>query len=263
MTGREVLLVPHTGRKSNLESSALAAELLDAAGIGVRVLAPENTPALANHPTLSRFSRFPHSKASADHVELVLVLGGDGTFLRAADLAHAVDLPVLGINLGHVGFLAEWESDSLEEAIRRVINATLEVDGRPVSTFGCDGVLVSTPTGSTAYAFSAGGPVLWPELDAILVVPNNAHALFAKPLVVSPHSQVAVESHVTSSPAVAVMDGFRSIQMPPGSRVEVVRGERPVRWVRLDHSTFTDRLVTKFRLPCAGWRGPGTSSESN
>lgn len=307
MTGREVLLVPHTGRKSNLESSALAAELLDAAGIGVRVLAPENTPALANHPTLSRFSRFPHSKVSADHVELVLVLGGDGTFLRAADLAHAVDLPVLGINLGHVGFLAEWESDSLEEAIRRVINrdyhiedrmtldivvrdrslditgrgwalnelsvenldrrgvldATLEVDGRPVSTFGCDGVLVSTPTGSTAYAFSAGGPVLWPELDAILVVPNNAHALFAKPLVVSPHSQVAVESHVTSSPAVAVMDGFRSIQMPPGSRVEVVRGERPVRWVRLDHSTFTDRLVTKFRLPVAGWRGPGTSSESN
>ena len=307
MTGREVLLVPHTGRKSNLESSALAAELLDAAGIGVRVLAPENTPALANHPTLSRFSRFPHSKASADHVELVLVLGGDGTFLRAADLAHAVDLPVLGINLGHVGFLAEWESDSLEEAIRRVINrdyhiedrmtldivvrdrslditgrgwalnelsvenldrrgvldATLEVDGRPVSTFGCDGVLVSTPTGSTAYAFSAGGPVLWPELDEILVVPNNAHALFAKPLVVSPHSQVAVESHVTSSPAVAVMDGFRSIQMPPGSRVEVVRGERPVRWVRLDHSTFTDRLVTKFRLPVAGWRGPGTSSESN
>ena len=112
-------------------------------------------------------------------------------------------------------------------------------------------------------AFSAGGPVLWPELDAILVVPNNAHALFAKPLVVSPHSQVAVESHVTSSPAVAVMDGFRSIQMPPGSRVEVVRGERPVRWVRLDHSTFTDRLVTKFRLPVAGWRGPGTSSESN
>ena len=105
--------------------------------------------------------------------------------------------------------------------------------------------------------------MLWPELDAILVVPNNAHALFAKPLVVSPHSQVAVESHATSSPAVAVMDGFRSIQMPPGSRVEVVRGERPVRWVRLDHSTFTDRLVTKFRLPVAGWRGPGTSSESN
>ena len=153
---------------------------------------------------------------------------------------------------------------SVENLDRRgVLDATLEIDGRPVSTFGCDGVLVSTPTGSTAYAFSAGGPVLWPELDAILVVPNNAHALFAKPLVVSPHSQVAVESHVTSSPAVAVMDGFRSIQMPPGSRVEVVRGERPVRWVRLDHSTFTDRLVTKFRLPVAGWRGPGTSSESN
>lgn len=299
-TRREVLLVPHMGRKANVESAALAAELLDAAGIGVRVLEPEDKSALISHPTLSRFPRFPHEPESAEGVDLVLVLGGDGTFLRAADLAHAVDLPVLGINLGHVGFLAEWESDSLEEAIRRVINrdyhvedrmtldivvrdpdsvevgrgwalnelsvenlnrsgvldATLEVDGRPVSTFGCDGVLISTPTGSTAYAFSAGGPVLWPELDAILVVPNNAHALFARPLVVSPSSQVAVESHRSSSKAVAVMDGFRSIYMPPGSRVEVVRGRRPVRWVRLDHSTFTDRLVTKFRLPVAGWRGP-------
>jgi len=228
------------------------------------------------------------------------VLGGDGTFLRGADLAHQADLPVLGINLGHVGFLAEWESDSLDEAILRVIagdydiedrmtldvvvrdenrrvlstgwalnevsventnrrgvlDAILEVDARPVSSFGCDGVLVSTPTGSTAYAFSAGGPVVWPELDAMVVVPNNAHALFAKPLIVSPHSQVAVESLSDASAAIAIMDGFRTADMPPGSRIEVCRGKRPVRWVRLDHTPFTDRLVTKFRLPVTGWRGP-------
>ncbi|MDO4686108.1 MAG: NAD kinase [Corynebacterium sp.] len=300
MTPREVLLVPHTGRRSNVDSAARAAELLDEAGIKVRVLVYRDACSVAEHPVLGRFDLYRHSHKAAIGAELVLVLGGDGTFLRAADVARQVDAPVLGINLGHVGFLAEWESDSLEEAIQRVIrcdyrvedrmtvevrvidskkrelgtgwalnevsvenqdrsgvlDATLEVDARPVSTFGCDGVLISTPTGSTAYAFSAGGPVLWPELDAILVVPNNAHALFARPLVVSPHSTVAVESKMSSNSAEVVMDGFRKIPMPPGSRVEVVRGRRPVRWVRLDTLTFTDRLVTKFRLPVEGWRGP-------
>lgn len=298
---REILLVPHTGRSSNIESAARTAELLVAAGIQVRVLMPADEVPVAENPVLASLNRFPHSPAAAEGVELVLVLGGDGTFLRAADLARSVDVPVLGINLGHVGFLAEWEAESLDEAIQRVIDrdyrvedrmtidvtvrdqghevigrgwalnevsvenlnrrgvldAILEVDSRPVSSFGCDGVLISTPTGSTAYAFSAGGPVLWPELDAILVVPNNAHALFTKPLVVSPRSTVAVESNPDASPAMAVMDGFRPIPLPPGSRVEVVRGARPVRWVRLDESTFTDRLVTKFRLPVEGWRGPG------
>lgn len=297
---RAVLLVAHTGRRANLESAGKAAVLLDAAGIAVRVLDSGHPGVLEQDPVLSRFQRVEHEPSATDGVELVLVLGGDGTFLRGADLAHQADLPVLGINLGHVGFLAEWESDSLDEAILRVIagdydiedrmtldvvvrdenrrvlstgwalnevsventnrrgvlDAILEVDARPVSSFGCDGVLVSTPTGSTAYAFSAGGPVVWPELDAMVVVPNNAHALFAKPLIVSPHSQVAVESLSDASTAIAIMDGFRTADMPPGSRIEVCRGKRPVRWVRLDHTPFTDRLVTKFRLPVTGWRGP-------
>ena len=297
---RAVLLVAHTGRRANLESAGKAAVLLDAAGIAVRVLDSGHPGVLEQDPVLSRFQRVEHEASATDGVELVLVLGGDGTFLRGADLAHQADLPVLGINLGHVGFLAEWESDSLDEAILRVIagdydiedrmtldvvvrdenrrvlwtgwalnevsventnrrgvlDAILEVDARPVSSFGCDGVLVSTPTGSTAYAFSAGGPVVWPELDAMVVVPNNAHALFAKPLIVSPHSQVAVESLSDASAAIAIMDGFRTADMPPGSRIEVCRGKRPVRWVRLDHTPFTDRLVTKFRLPVTGWRGP-------
>lgn len=301
---REVLLVPHTGRSSNVVAAERTAELLTTAGITVRVLVHQDGRPLEGSPILSGLKRVTHNKDAAEGCELVLVLGGDGTFLRAADLARAVDLPVLGINLGHVGFLAEWEAESLDEAIYRVIDrdyrvedrmtvdvrvldndlevigrgwalnevsvenlnrrgvldAILEVDGRPVSSFGCDGVLISTPTGSTAYAFSAGGPVLWPELDAILVVPNNAHALFTKPLVVSPHSTVAVESNPDASPAMAVMDGFRPIPMPPGSRVEAVRGIRPVRWVRLDDSTFTDRLVHKLRLPVAGWRGPRTKT---
>ncbi|MHD0044448.1 NAD kinase [Corynebacterium diphtheriae] len=297
---RRVLLVPHTGRPQNVASAALAAELLDDSGVGVRVLVPAEDTTVATHPVLGQFERVSHSPQATQSVDLVLVLGGDGTFLRAADLAHGADLPVLGINLGHVGFLAEWEKDSLDEAVRRVtkgsfrieermtldvsvydsngtaigrgwalnevsiensnrsgvLDATLEIDSRPVSSFGCDGIIVSTPTGSTAYAFSAGGPVLWPELDAILVVPNNAHALFTKPLVVSPRSSMAVESHPSAFPATAVMDGFRSISVPPGARVEVKRGSRSIKWVRLDDIPFTDRLVTKLRLPVEGWRGP-------
>ncbi|MDD7581748.1 NAD kinase [Corynebacterium sp. 32222D000AT] len=289
---REILLVPHAGRSTNLAATDRAAQLLDEAGIVVRVCAPAEI--------LPDFPHVQHTAAAAEGCELVLVLGGDGTFLRAADMARAVDVPVLGINLGHVGFLAEWEAESLDKAIERVVarqyriedrmtidvtvtgpddeligrswalnevsmenlnrsgvlDAILEVDARPVMAFGCDGVLISTPTGSTAYAFSAGGPVLWPELDAILVVPNNAHALFTKPLVVSPKSTVAVESASETSAALVNMDGFREIAMPPGSRVEVVRGERPVRWVRLDDHPFTDRLVSKLRLPVEGWRGP-------
>lgn len=289
---REILLVPHAGRSTNLAATDRAAQLLDEAGIVVRVCAPAEI--------LPDFPHVQHTAAAAEGCELVLVLGGDGTFLRAADMARAVDVPVLGINLGHVGFLAEWEAESLDKAIERVVSrhyriedrmtidvtvtgpddeligrswalnevsmenlnrsgvldAILEVDARPVMAFGCDGVLISTPTGSTAYAFSAGGPVLWPELDAILVVPNNAHALFTKPLVVSPKSTVAVESASETSAALVNMDGFREIAMPPGSRVEVVRGEHPVRWVRLDDHPFTDRLVSKLRLPVEGWRGP-------
>lgn len=297
---REVLLVAHTGVHENLGLAAEAASRLKDGGIDVRVMATADPAPVARHEVLGRFKRYGHTREAAAGVELVLVLGGDGTFLRAADIAHSADVPVLGVNMGHIGFLAEWEQESLQEAIDRVIDkdyrvedrmtlsitvrdgdgrvlgtgwalnecsvenlnrqgvldTILEIDSRPVSSFGCDGVLVSTPTGSTAYAFSAGGPVLWPELDAILVVPSNAHALFSRPLVVSPNSSVAVETNPMTSPATAVMDGFRQIHMPPGARVEIRRGPQPVRWVRLDSAPFTDRLVHKFRLPVTGWRGP-------
>ncbi|EEI16615.1 NAD kinase [Corynebacterium lipophiloflavum] len=303
MTGiieRTILLVPHTYRAGNISAAARAAELLSQAGIEVRLLDQGRMGPVDEEPALQELDRAEDGPEAAAGCELVLVLGGDGTFLRAANYAHEQDVPVLGINLGHVGFLAEWEQESLDEAIGRVIDRTyriedrmtidvvvtgadnneigkgwalneasienvnrtrvmdaiLEVDYRPVSSFGCDGVLISTPTGSTAYAFAAGGPVLWPEVEALLVVPNNAHALFTKPLVVSPRSMVAVESEARTGEANVVLDGFRTIEMPPGSRVEAVRGRRPVRWVRLDEHPFTDRLVHKFQLPVSGWRGP-------
>jgi NAD+ kinase len=146
---------------------------------------------------------------------------------------------------------------SVEKSTReKILEVVLEVDGRPVSGFGCDGVLCATPTGSTAYAFSAGGPVVWPSVQALLLVPSNAHALFARPLVVSPESAVALELVADGHPAVLCCDGRRTFELPPGARVEVVRGAIPVRLVRLGTQPFTDRLVRKFSLPVQGWRGP-------
>ncbi|MGH3532524.1 MAG: NAD kinase, partial [Mycobacterium sp.] len=235
---------------------------------------------------------------AADGCELVMVLGGDGTFLRAAELARNACIPVLGVNLGRIGLLAEAEAEAIDSVLEHVVarsyrvedrltldvavrvkgevvdrgwalndaslekgprlgvlGVVVEVDGRPVSTFGCDGVLVSTPTGSTAYAFSAGGPVLWPNLEAILVVPNNAHALFARPMVTSPAAAIAIEVEAGGHDALVFCDGRREMLVPAGGRLEVTRCDTAVRWARLDSAPFTDRLVRKFRLPVAGWRG--------
>jgi NAD+ kinase len=238
----------------------------------------------------------PHDHP-AEGAELVLVLGGDGTLLRAAEIARPAGVPVLGVNLGRVGFLTEADSDALEDTVHRVVDrdytvgdrmtidvtvtldgepvaetwalneasvekssrervldALIEVDGRPVSSFGCDGVLCATPTGSTAYAFSAGGPIIWPDVEALLVVPSNAHAMFARPLVVSRDSVITVGIDPDGSPAVLTCDGLRHIALPKGARVRVVSGRVPVRLARLRSGPFTDRLVHKFSLPVKSWR---------
>ena len=143
----------------------------------------------------------------------------------------------------------------------RILEVVLEVDGRPVTAFGCDGVICATPTGSTAHAFSAGGPLVWPQVEALLLVPSNAHALFARPMVISPDSEVAIEVDPSGPAAVLDCDGRRTVALPPGARVEVARGAMPVRMVRLDGQPFADRLVRKFNLPVRGWRGAPQSGD--
>jgi NAD+ kinase len=298
---REVLVVLHTGRETNRRTAAGVARRLAAADVRMRVLAEEwaQVKDLADDLPPGLAPRVVDARPGcAEGAEVVLVLGGDGTLLRAAEMARPVGVALLGVNLGHVGFLAEVEEESLGAALDAVVDGSydveermtldavarrngdvlartwalneagvekrnrgqilevvLEVDGRPVSTFGCDGVLCATPTGSTAYAFSAGGPVVWPQVEALLVVPSNAHALFARPMVVSPHSQVAIEVDPKGSPALLDCDGRRTVELPPGARVELCRGAEPVRMVRLDGQPFADRLVRKFDLPVRGWRG--------
>lgn len=308
--GRTILLVAHTGRSAALRVARVVVARLASAGISIRVLQPE-----AADLGFDASAAVPVSAAAAAGTEMVLVVGGDGTLLRAAELARPAGVPMLGVNLGHVGFLAEAEPEDLPAAVdslvarkyeveermtidvtvrlngeklaftwalneatvekaarERMLDLVTEVDGRPLSRWGCDGVVFGTPTGSTAYAFSAGGPVLWPEVEALLLVPICAHALFAGPMVVSPRSVLAAEVIGTAggqsetTGAVLWCDGRRKVELPPGSRVEVKRGSSPVLLARLPVRTgaqvrigapFTDRLVAKFGLPVAGWRGQG------
>lgn len=299
---RRVLLLAHTGRPEAHAVARSFVSSLTGHGLLVRLLADEARelgfgPGQSDVPV-----EYVDGEDDAGHgCELAVVIGGDGTILRAAEITHASGTPVLGVNLGHVGFLAEAEVDDVESTIRaivdrryatddrftldvtvhqdgelvtrtfalneasvekaareRMLEVVLEIDGRPLSRWGCDGVVCATPTGSTAYSFSAGGPVVWPGVEAVCVVPLSAHALFARPLVVAPTSVVAVEV-LTRSDGAGVLwcDGRRTVELPPGARIEVRRGTTPVRLVRLHEAPFTDRLVAKFDLPVEGWRGAG------
>lgn len=248
-----------------------------------------------------------HPEVEPD-IELAVVFGGDGSILRAAEWALPREIALLGVNLGHVGFLAEldpsqigtlvdhvvhrtyeveerlalkvsvadaageqfWESFavnevSVEKAAReRMLEILATIDSRPISQWGCDGVLVATPTGSTAYAFSAGGPVMWPDVESIIVVPLSAHALFARPMVIAPQAVVQLEV-VPDLPSPAVMwcDGRRTVDLEPGSVITVTRDPRPLRLARLSEQPFADRLVRKFGLRVRGWRGPGEAGKEH
>jgi NAD+ kinase len=294
---RRILLLAHTGREDAREVACEVVSALVAHGLLVRML--EDEAKELDLPDPSRVEMVTPDDAGPTECELVLVIGGDGTILRAAELTHGTTTPLLGVNLGHVGFLAEAESEDVERMIelivqrrytseerltldvdiyrdkelvestwalneasvekaarQRMLEVIVEVDGRPLSRFGCDGVVCATPTGSTAYNFSAGGPIVWPGVEALLMVPISAHALFARPMVVAPSSVLAVEVLAqTEGAGVLWCDGRRTVELPPGARIEVRRGSTPIRLVRLHAAPFTDRLVAKFGLPVEGWRG--------
>ena len=233
--------------------------------------------------------------ADLPEIEAAVVLGGDGTMLRAAEVAQERDIPLLGVNLGHVGFLSEVERSKISDVIQAVIDKSyvidpritlgysversgkivatgwalnevtverekatmvelfLEIDNRPISRWGCDGLICSTPTGSTAYAFSAGGPILWPEVDALVVLPISAHALFSRPLVISPTSKIVLG--IESAQALLSADALRKFPLIAKDKVFVTKNDGIIKLAHLKNTSFSDRLVAKFKLPVEGWRG--------
>lgn len=317
---KSILVITHTGRAETVQSARMVIAQLRDAGIHVLVTTTDlvdlggDLDVVTVEPARTNFSYdgvevntisddvsdFEHRLISHPHApDLAIVIGGDGTILRAAQMVRHARVPLLGVNFGHVGFLAETERENVEDVVRhvvageyrveerlalqvqlsvadrvmattwalnevsvekrdrqRLVELVTEVDGRPVSTIGADGVVLATPTGSTAYAFSAGGPVVWPEVEALLMVPISAHALFSRPLVTTPNAVLAVEVIAPENGAVAWCDGRRYLDVPQGGRIEVQRSDVPVLLARLHSGPFTDRLVAKFRLPVDGWRGP-------
>lgn len=292
---RTILLIVHSGREEATRVAADFAADIHKSGINIRILEADRAALEAAGLTDAEVVSATHA---AEGCELAVVFGGDGTILRSAEICHHTNTPLLGVNLGHVGFLAEADVEDIHHVVKGVVDRTyqveerltldvevtvggqvvatnwalneasvekaarermlelvVEIDNRPVSRWGCDGVVCATPTGSTAYNFSAGGPIVWPEVEALLMVPISAHALFARPLVVSPASTLAIEVVGEAASGVLWCDGRRASELPPGARVEVRRGARPVHLARLQNAPFADRLVRKFDLPVGGWRG--------
>lgn len=289
---RRVFVVPHINRPNAHSVSREAVIGLQEAGIEVRMHGSDADR--CGVPGVVVVSE----QEGVRGCEVIVVFGGDGTILRAAELARGTKVPLLGVNLGHMGFLAESEPEelpavlsavvernysvehrmalecsvvspdgtrvagwalndvSIEKSSReRMIEVVLAVDDQPISEWGCDGVVCATPTGSTAYAWSAGGPVVWPDVEALVVVPISAHALFSRPLVIGPTCEVDIELTVDSPGAIAWCDGRRLLEVAPGSRVEVRRSAEAVDLARVHRGRFSDRLVGKFALPVTGWRG--------
>ena len=279
---KRILLVVHPTRPAAAKFGNLLAEKLLAKTFEV----------LANYPDLIAGSK---KIDQVNNVDCVIVLGGDGTILRAAEIVRGFDVPIIGINLGNVGFLAEIAQPSVDEIVSalesesihreprlvlkyevfrngRVITSGwalnevtversaiamlelfVQIDGRPLSKWGCDGVICATPTGSTAYAFSAGGPVVWPEVSALVLLPLAAHALFSRPMVVSPECEVVID--VLSESAQLSADGLRQSDLQCGDRIVLTKDENKIQLAYINEGNFTDRLVAKFKLPIEGWRG--------
>ena len=281
---RNLLLVCNPSRVEAVETATQLAADFAQAGFEVFTIS-EVSIAGVTHSTLD----------ALPELEVGVVLGGDGTMLRAAEVTRKHQIPLLGVNLGHVGFLAEVEKAALKTIVKAITEKTyvldtrmtlkysvfregkevadgwalnevtvereyatmvelfLEIDGRPISKWGCDGLICSTPTGSTAYAFSAGGPVVWPEVDALVVLPISAHALFSRTLVISTQSQIVVR--IDSSQAVLSADSLRNLNLQQGDRVHISKDAGVVQLAHLTNTLFSDRLVAKFKLPVEGWRG--------
>lgn len=296
MTERNFLLLAHTGRPASILAAAKVAQELTQRGASPVALDSQ-------HPAITAESSIPIKQLGRDvstaEIELAICLGGDGTILKAAEILRGAEAPILGVNMGHIGFLAELEAEDLDATIARVIardysvdqrmalDVDVELDGKtvfstwalneasveklsrekmievivavddePISSFGCDGVLVATPTGSTAYSFSAGGPVVWPDVEALVVVPLSAHALFSRPLVIAPNSTMTIRLvERNGASGILCCDGRRTHTLAPGSRIIARRSGTPVRLARAHSGPFSERLVKKFSLPTEGWRG--------
>ena len=288
---RRVLLLTHTGRAEAHEVARAFCKALTGHGLVVRLLAAEAAELGLDTAHFDPALEIVDDEGDAGHdCELALVIGGDGTILRAAEITHSSGTPLLGVNLGHVGFLAEAEYDDVESTIdaivqrrytaedrltvdvsvrrdgelvtstfalneasvekaarERMIELVVEIDGRPLSRWGCDGVVCATPTGSTAYNLSARGPIMSPLLRAIVVTPVSPHSLFAHSFVLGPDESLEVEV-LDGRPAALVLDGRDLGPLAGGDTVACRAADHDARFVTFGERDFHQILKAKFGL---------------
>jgi NAD+ kinase len=262
---------------------------------GLTRLAPELGLDLEFEPELHEVARTGNLLRDPSSIDALMTLGGDGTLLRGARLVDGAAVPILGVNLGRLGFLTTCSGQDFADAVRalasndfvaesrmvlsaaaidgngsrrqewralndfvvhkggfaRVVRLGLSVDGESIGTYAADGVIVSTPTGSTAYSLSAGGPVVVPTVESILLTPISAHALGVRPLVVSPDSEITIDTTPSSETLMVTVDGQVGTALIPGEKLVVRRDAKPVLIVRLPGNNFFERMRAKL-----GWGGP-------
>lgn len=293
----KVGLVVHAGRDASLAAAGEAARLLRGHGVEVAVTGgmPDVEDPDADAATDQRLASIAPRVDGEDFapgLDLALSFGGDGTFLRAAHQCRDAGVPVLGVNLGRLGFLAEVEVDDLGPAIRAVARgeysleerSTLEVeafdaggglvhrdwalnevsvektarqrlllmdvhvDGTLFAKVPADALVIATPTGSTAYALSAGGPIVSPGVAATLVVPVAPHSLFDRTLVAGPHEEIRVELVEDQAPALVSCDGRPPAVIAAGGSVTAQGGATPVLLARVGLLDFSTLVRRKFGL---------------
>lgn len=262
---------------------------------GLLRLAPELGLRLRFEPEMHEVAQDGEILCDPGDVDALITLGGDGTLLRGARWLDGRAAPILGVNLGRVGFLTTCGTSEIGQAVRslasntyvaeprmalhgvaldgngenrlewralndfvvhkggfaRVVRLGLSVDGDSIGTYAADGVIVSTPTGSTAYSLSAGGPVVVPTVESILLTPVSAHALGVRPLVVSPSSEVVIDTSRSSEALMVTVDGQVGTDLVPGEKLVVRRAEHPVQIIRMPGTSFFERMRVKL-----GWGGP-------
>lgn len=284
---KRVIVTPNPYRDKNFATVRRAMDILRASGLDVRLCLPFEVDKSYELPRDLRFSRLDRELPNAD---MVICFGGDGTILHMAKAATRHNLPILGVNIGTMGFMAELESTELDQlsrlskgdytldkrmmldvsvlqgdkilfhdlclndavvtkgAIARVVHLSVKCDGVQAMEFGGDGVIVATPTGSTAYSLSAGGPIVEPEANNILVTPICAHDVGSRCMVASEKRVITVElTRNARRNAYLSVDGGRALRLNLGDKTVIRKADLTTKLVRLQERSFYDLVNMKFR----------------
>ncbi len=285
---KRVILSPNPYRDRNFKTLREAMDVLRGAGIDTRVCLPFEVDRSHDLPRDIHFSRMDRELPGAD---MVICFGGDGTLLHMAKAATRQGVPVLGVNIGTMGFMAELESTELSQlarianddyaidnrmmldvtvhrdrdiifhdlclndvaitkgAVARIVHLEVKCDGVQAMECGGDGIIVSTPTGSTAYSLSAGGPIVEPDAHSILVTPICAHDVASRCIVVSDKRTVSVAmTHNARRNAYLSVDGGRALRMNMGDVATIRKSNLCTQLVRLKDRSFFDVVNMKFKI---------------